>query len=342
MSTIEKAAARLAARTAKTANQEAPADAEPELDSSQADAASAAVPTEASQAAVDDTFPPEILDDSARDLLERSAAVDAKIEAADLEAEANSLTETADGPLSPDPMPEPISDRPAANAQARTVQNFHEIDLADLESRGFLTPNAGRTRLAQDLRRIKRPLLLNIHKARQSTPDESSPPNLIMLTSALPGEGKTFLSINLAISLAAELDHRVLLVDGDLAKGDIAQQLGIHAEVGLSNLLRQDHYQIEQGVLGTNIEGLSVLPAGRSTENIDELFASRQMAHITKTLANQDLNRTIVFDAPPLMATTEAHVLASVMGQVVLVIEANRTPQNVVYDALEQLKAVPT
>ena len=327
MSTIEKAAARLAERAGKVNRAPAEQDAEPTPEVL-AEPVREPVPVAPASDPVQETVPQG-------DPVAHELQADADLRPA-LDAPTRDPSASSAAPAEIHP---PISNEVAPSGGDRVT--YHEVDLVDLEARGFLTPGAGRTRLAQDMRRIKRPLLLNIHKARQDGESEASRPNLIMLTSALPGEGKTFLSINLAISLAAELDHRVLLVDGDLAKGDVAHQLGIQSDIGLSNLLMQDHYQIEQGVLGTNIEGLSVLPAGRSTENIDELFASRQMAHITKTLANQDQDRTIVFDAPPLLATTEAHVLANVMGQVVLVIEANRTPQSVVYDALEQIEGCP-
>lgn len=212
-----------------------------------------------------------------------------------------------------------------------------DIDLTELANRGYLTPGEGRTQLAQEMRRIKRPLLLNIQKD-QAKSSASPPANLIMITSSLPAEGKTFISINLAISLSAELDKRVLLVDADVSKGGTTEQLGIQAHRGLSDLLYETNYMGEDAVLTSNIERLSILPAGGNTDQIDELFASDLMETITRSLALADPERIVLFDAPPLLATTEAAVLARHMGQVVVIVEANKTPQDAVTQSISQLK----
>lgn len=212
-----------------------------------------------------------------------------------------------------------------------------DIQLDILADKGYLTPGDGRSELAQQMRRIKRPLLMNIQKAR-STESKAPPANLIMITSSLPGEGKTFVSGNLAISLSAELDRKTLLVDADVSKGGLTEELGISSSRGLSDLLYERRYSSEDAVLNTNIERLSVLPAGGHTDLIDELFASELMGTITHELADSDPERVVIFDAPPLLATTEAAVLARHMGQVVVVVEANQTPQDAVSRSIEQLE----
>lgn len=211
---------------------------------------------------------------------------------------------------------------------------FFDLDLDEIRARGYITPDVGRSQLAQEMRRIKRPLLLNIQRAQARGAQEGPPPNLIMVTSALPGEGKTFVSINLAMSIAAELDRRVLLVDADIARGDLSQQLGLEGRRGLSDVLQESSYLSEDAVLISNIDRLSVLPAGSQTDHVDELFASGLMAVMTHALADADPNRVVLFDASPLLATTEAAVLAQRMGQTVLVVEANQTPQDAVAQAL--------
>lgn len=215
--------------------------------------------------------------------------------------------------------------------------HFCDIDLTGLAQKGYLTPGEGRSQLAQEMRRIKRPLLLNIQR-EQAKPTGNPPANLIMITSSLPGEGKTFISINLAISLSAELDRRVLLVDADVSKGGITEQLGIQVHRGLSDLLYETSHVSEDAVLTSNIERLSILPAGGNTDQIDELFASDLMETITRALADADPDRVVLFDAPPLLATTEAAVLARQMGQVVVVVEANKTPQDAVAHSVAQLE----
>ena len=235
-----------------------------------------------------------------------------------------------------------ISDR--AGPGTLTPVRFCEIDLDDVRERGFLVPDSARTQLAQEMRRIKRPLLLNIQKTQATVETERPndalpvpPANLIMITSALPGEGKTFTAINLAMSMAAEVDRRVLLVDADVARGDVSCQLGIPASRGLSDLLRESNHLLEDAVLTSNVERLSVLPAGSHTEHIDELFASDMMDTVVRSLAEADPNRVVIFDASPLLATTEAAVLARHMGQTVVVVEAGKTPQDAVAQAIAHL-----
>ncbi|HEY5647826.1 MAG TPA: AAA family ATPase [Pseudomonadales bacterium] len=217
------------------------------------------------------------------------------------------------------------------------ASHFCDIDLSSLAEKGYLMPGEGKSQLAQEMRRIKRPLLLNLQRDK-AVAAGGPPANLIMITSSLPGEGKTFISINLAISLAAELDRRVLLVDADVSKGGITEQLGIQVHRGLSDLLYETSYLSEDGVLTSNIERLSILPAGGNTDQIDELFASELMGTITRALADADPDRVVLFDAPPLLATTEAAVLARHMGQVVVVVEANKTPQDAVAHSVAQLE----
>jgi receptor protein-tyrosine kinase len=215
---------------------------------------------------------------------------------------------------------------------------FFDIDLDDIRERGYITPDIGRSQLAQEMRRIKRPLLLNIQRAQAKGEAEGPPANLIMVTSALPGEGKTFVALNLAMSMAAEVDRRVLLVDADVARGDLSGQLGIADRRGLSDVLQETSYLAEDGVLISNVDRLSVLPAGSQTDHVDELFASGLMAVVSKALADADPGRIVIFDASPLLATTEAAVLAQRMGQTLLVVEANKTPQDAVGQALGLLE----
>ncbi len=226
---------------------------------------------------------------------------------------------------------EAVYDRPVFE------HRYCEIDLAEIQSRGFITPGSGRSQLAREMRRIKRPLLLNIQRGRAEASD-APPTNLVMITSALPGEGKTFVSINLAMSIAAEMDRRVLLVDADIAKGDVARQLGLEPRRGLSDLLQESNYLSEDAVLDTNIERLTLLLAGEPSDHVDELFASDMMTEIIRGLAEADPDRVVLFDGSPLLATTEASVLARKMGQTVVVVEAGKTPQDAVIQALSQLE----
>jgi protein-tyrosine kinase len=211
-----------------------------------------------------------------------------------------------------------------------------ELDFEWLAENGFLVPGHKNPQQSQEFRRIKRPLLLNQQpKLAAQLP---LPPNVIFVTSALPGEGKTFVSLNLALSLAAELDKRVLLVDGDAAKGDLSRWMGIYEERGLVDLLTSGQPYGESAIIDTNVDRLSVMPCGKAVDNLDELYASDLMGTLLDGIASFDEDRVIVVDGPPLIATTEASVLATRMGQVVMVVEANKTPQSAVEQAAGQLE----
>ena len=222
-------------------------------------------------------------------------------------------------------------------ASPRIGGGFCEIDVDALTAAGFATQQNVNVEIAMDLRRIKRPLLMAVKKSA-ALRHHDLPHNLILVTSALPGEGKTFVSINLALSVAAELDRSVLLVDADVAKNDVARVLGVNYEVGLTDLLERRNLHTEDAVLQTSIESLSLLPSGRVLPNVDELFASDKMTQLMRELAEHDPNRIVIVDAPPLHAGTEASVLARMVGHVIVLVEADKTPQATVTDALHQLK----
>jgi exopolysaccharide/PEP-CTERM locus tyrosine autokinase len=211
-----------------------------------------------------------------------------------------------------------------------------QIDLDALAERGFVGPADAKSELATDFRRIKRPLLLAMQKA-EALGELHNPANLVVVTSALPSEGKTFVSVNLALSMATEMDRTVLLIDGDPAKGDVCRVLGIEPSRGFTEILEAGGHYIDDAILKTNIEDLAVLPSGPRLPNTDELFASELTRRVTRQLAEDDRNRIILVDAPPLLASTEAAALARLAGQVVVVVEADRTPQANVTEALALL-----
>ncbi|OFZ70062.1 MAG: protein tyrosine kinase [Betaproteobacteria bacterium RBG_16_58_11] len=227
--------------------------------------------------------------------------------------------------------------RPAAAAPADSAETFTSrqvnIDFARLRARGLLTSDDERSALAEEYRMIKRPLLAN---AFGTNPVKNG--NLIMVTSSLPGEGKTFTAINLAISIAMELDRTVLLVDADVAHPRMPEYLGFRAEHGLLDILRQDTRDLSNMILRTNIDKLSILPAGRTYARATELLASEAMDRLIADLSNRYPDRLVLFDSPPLLATSEAGVLASHMGQIVMVAEADKTPKNALREALTRLE----
>lgn len=212
-----------------------------------------------------------------------------------------------------------------------------ELDLNRMRELGMVTAAGGRTNLLEEFRIIKRPLLKRAFGERGP---KDNPANLIMITSSLPGEGKTYCAINLAMSIAMELDHTVLLVDADVARPSVLRTLGLPSQRGLMDILVDKDLDLSDVMLRTNVDTLAILPAGTATPRATELLASSTMAAMLTELANRYPDRVIIFDSPPLMLTTEARVLASHMGQIVVVVEAQTTTQHAVKESLQQLEGM--
>ena len=211
-----------------------------------------------------------------------------------------------------------------------------EIDLKRLARMGGVTPDAERSQVAEEFRLIKRPLLANAFGQGGAAVRNG---NLIMVTSALPGEGKSFCSLNLAISIATEMERTVLLVDADVARPRLPEYLGIRAGKGLMDVLQDPSLELSEVMLRTNIPKLSLLTAGHPYKHGTELLASSAMSRLVADLANRYPDRVIIFDSPPLLSTSEASVLATHMGQIVMVVEAEKTSQEAVKEALSQLES---
>ena len=212
------------------------------------------------------------------------------------------------------------------------------IDLERLSAIGYVSPHAPSSRRAEEFRMIKRPLANNV-RGNSAAPVLNA--NRIMVTSSLPREGKTFVSINLALSIALERDTTVLLIDADATRPMVLERLALPPAKGLLDVLSDPSLDVQTFVLRTNVERLSILPAGTLNEQATEMLASKRMSSLIDKLVARDPNRILVFDAPPLLGSTESRVLAAHMGQVVLVIEADRTPQGHVSDALVTLENCP-
>ena len=210
-----------------------------------------------------------------------------------------------------------------------------DLDLVRMREAGMVTAASGRTSLLEDFRVIKRPLL---KRAFGEASAPGRPNNLIMVTSSLPGEGKTYCAINLAMSIAMELDHTVLLVDADVARPSVLRTLGLPAQRGLMDILLDDKLDFADVMLRTNVDTLSILPAGTSTPHATELLASSTMSTLVHEIAHRYPDRVIIFDSPPLLLTSESRVLAGHMGQIVVVVEAQGTTQHALKEALQQLE----
>lgn len=211
-----------------------------------------------------------------------------------------------------------------------------DIDLAGLAARGFVTPDSPRSRTADEFRIVKRPLIANASGATRVARG-----NLIMVTSALPGEGKTFTALNLAMSIAMELDRTVLLVDADVARPSLPRTLGLPEGRGLLDLLDDAKSDLSSVLVRTNVEKLTFLSSGRPHPRAAEMLASEAMATLLDEVASRYDDRIVIFDSPPLLVTTEARTLATRMGQVVYVINADQTLQGDVRKAIATLESCP-
>jgi exopolysaccharide/PEP-CTERM locus tyrosine autokinase len=263
--------------------------------------------------------------------LQRTAAAQPSPAALNLETAASRV------PPVPPVLPAPAIDaQPAATAPvARALPKCVDLDLERMRQMGMVTAAAGRTTLLEDFRIIKRPLLQRAFAAR--APGDK-PGNLIMITSSVAGEGKTWCSINLAMSIAMELDHTVLLVEADVARPSVLRTLGLPNQRGLMDVLVDDKLDVADVMLRTNVDTLSILPAGTSTPRATELLASSTMSALVCEIAHRYPDRIVIFDSPPLLLTSEARVLAAHMGQIAVVVEAEETTQRTVMDALAKLE----
>ena len=205
------------------------------------------------------------------------------------------------------------------------------LDRKRLKEEGFLAPEEYERRIADEYRRIKRPLIANAF-GLGVTPVEQG--NLILVSSAISGEGKTHTCINLALSLATERDRTVLLVDGDVPKPHISRLFGVAEEPGLLDALSDEPPPLEDLLVRTDIPRLSVLPAGRWRDHATELLASTRMGALCSEMARRYPDRIVLFDSPPLLAAPEAQAIAEAVGQVVLVIAENTTARDDVAAAL--------
>jgi len=224
---------------------------------------------------------------------------------------------------------------PVPGAAPKQRENcFTNIDMSRLESIGLIAPPQDRAKLAEEYRRIKRPLLSN---AFGNDADAVESGNVIMVASAMSGEGKTFNTVNLALSMANEMDITVLVVDLDVLNPALTRLLELDERPGFTDVLSDPDVTLADVILSTNIPKLKILPAGRRHAQANELLASDQMRRATRELSTRYPDRIVIFDAPPLLLTSEANVVSGLVGQILLIVEAGETPQNAVREAVALL-----
>ena len=210
------------------------------------------------------------------------------------------------------------------------------LPISRFKKMGIITPDAPKSQIAEEFRNIKRPLIANIAALAAGG---NTLANVIMVTSCVEGEGKTYTAINLAMSLAMERDRTVLLIDSDVAKASASMTLGLNSEgPGLTDILMNPSIGINDIICHTDIDNLRCVPVGSKSDHSTELLASDGMRALIKQVSYRYADRIIIFDAPPILVTSEAMVLAAQVGQIVFVVGAESTTHNMVADALGRIR----
>lgn len=208
------------------------------------------------------------------------------------------------------------------------------VEIEHLQDQGILPYEKDLDQIAQQFRRIKRPVLNTAFDIAGAGEEQA---NVVMVASALPRSGKTFCSVNLAVSIARERDVGAVLVDADVLKPNISRAFGLEERVGLIDYLLDSSVTLDEVLVGTDMHDIVVVPAGAQHEEATELLASKRMKQFIRELSQRYYARGIIVDTPPLLLTNEAHVLAENMGQIIMIVEAGETSQESTVQALSSL-----
>lgn len=232
---------------------------------------------------------------------------------------------------------------PEPSTQTEEVAAFksrhHPIDRERLREQGLIVPEGTVTTLLEEFRIVKRQLLVQAADLRRQKAGPSA--QRILISSPHPGEGKTYCALNLALSIAAEKESEVLLVDADVAKPSILSVLGLPGGPGLMDALMDESVDVLDCVLGTDIPGLWVLPAGDTSNHDSEYLASSRTAKVLERLTQGAPHRMVIFDSPPALAASPAAELAKYVGQAVVIVRADKTGQGALEDSISLLNACP-
>ena len=223
---------------------------------------------------------------------------------------------------------------PAGRKRVTIEGPKYAVDRQQLIKGGLLAPQDHAAPVADEFRRIKRPLITN---AASSLGTGQGHMNVIMITSPMPAAGKTFCSVNLAVSISLERELNALLVDADVAKRHISRELGLAEAPGLIDLLLDESRSLDEALVRTDLNDIQVLPAGKGHPQATELLASDRMSRIIDELATRYPDRIVIVDSPPLLITSEAQALANQVGQIALVVEAGSTTQHSLLQTIEVL-----
>ena len=211
------------------------------------------------------------------------------------------------------------------------------VDAVALERGGMVDWSRTRSRISEEFRLVQRQIL----RAAFGPGAEPGFSNLLLVTSARPGEGKSFTSLNLAGSIARQGDNHVLLIDADSKRDSFCYALGLAENRGLLDLVANPKLDPSPLIVKTPIDRLSILPVGRERERSAELFSTKEMTRLIQSLGRRYADRLLILDAPPCLSTSDPAVLAPVVGQILFVVEADRTQRDEVEASLDLIQACP-
>ncbi len=230
-----------------------------------------------------------------------------------------------------------ITVAPTAPKQANSSNKEKIILNGDrLNERGFIYGSDSTHHIQEEFRHIKRKLLNNAFGLASKTLHNS---NLIMVSSSHPNEGKTYVAINLALSIALEQDKTVLLIDADVLRPSLHRELEFDSKRGLLEYLLAEVPSLSDIIYSTNIDNLKLVPAGKPHHLTNELLASERMENLAKELAERYPDRIVIFDCPPILGVTETPVLSDLVGQALIVVEESKTKTDDVKTAVSQLNS---
>ena len=212
------------------------------------------------------------------------------------------------------------------------------LDRGRLARFGIAIPSSARSRTIEEFRLVKRNLMSMWPQSELNGDRRSN--RLIMVTSARPGEGKTFSALNLAMAFASERDVKALLLDADTQRSTLPTILGIPGDRGIVDVLA-GNLELSDVLIQTNLPNLMILPAGRGGPHVPELLSSREMGALLEELTQKLDDRFIIIDTPPCMASSDAAALAPLVGQIVYIVEAHNTQQAEIEAGLSTLSACP-
>ena len=230
-----------------------------------------------------------------------------------------------------------VEDNPKASpARVAEAPKGVRLKYTEMRRRGMIMPDNLRSNISFEYRAIKRKLLA----AARSQGSNALSNNLMMVTSALPGEGKTYTAANLAFALAAERDLHVLLIDADVIRPSVQTFFDQPSGPGLTDLLNGKCSNVGQVIHRCeDIHNLSVIFAGARDEHTPELISSQRTIGLLTEMSRRYNDRIIIFDTPPVLASAEAATLAAYMHQAILVVAWAEPNRDQIQRALDNVSA---